>query len=80
MRAMEAAKGWGATLVVVAHQPGILRPMNKVLLLVGGQARYFGPRDQLIGHLRSVDGKAPAQAPAQAPAVRSNVAPFGARA
>jgi len=52
--ALTEAKKWGATLVVVAHQPGILRPVDKVLLLMGGQIRYFGPRDQLMGQLRSV--------------------------
>ncbi len=52
--ALIAAKAWGATLVVVAHQPGILRPVDKMLLLMNGQIRYFGPRDQLMGQLRSV--------------------------
>lgn len=57
LEALSTAKAWGATLVVVAHQPGILRPVDKVLLLMGGQARYFGPRDQLMGQLHTVKAR-----------------------
>lgn len=55
--ALAAAKGWGATLIVVAHQPGILRSLDKVLLIMNGQLRYFGPRDQLMGQLRAVQAR-----------------------
>lgn len=54
MRAILAAKHWGATVIIVAHQPGILRPADKLLLLVQGQVRFFGPRDQLMGRLNTV--------------------------
>lgn len=64
LRAMEAAKAWGATVVVVAHQPGILRPMDMLLMLVNGQTRYFGPRDTFMGQLHAVQ---PAAASAQGP-------------
>lgn len=60
--ALAQAKSWGATLVVVAHQPGILRPVDKVLLLMSGQVRYFGPRDQLMGQLRTVQPRPEEQA------------------
>jgi len=54
MAAMEAAKAWGATVIVVAHQPGILRPMDKLLMLVNGQMRYFGAREAFMGQLHAV--------------------------
>jgi PrtD family type I secretion system ABC transporter len=67
--ALITAKNWGATLIVVAHQPGILRPVDKVLLLLSGQMRYFGPRDQLMGQLRTVQARPEQRArPALAPA------------
>jgi PrtD family type I secretion system ABC transporter len=72
--AIEAAKGWGATIVLVAHQPGTLRSMDKLMLLVAGQVRFFGPRDEFMGALRAVapDGSAP-------PAQRGAVPPINLR-
>ena len=73
MEAIQSAKHWGATIVLVAHQPGILRPMDKLLLLVEGQIRYFGPRDKFLGSLHAVQSNGPAPAvrqPAQAADLR----------
>jgi PrtD family type I secretion system ABC transporter len=72
MEAIEVAKSWGATIVLVAHQPGILRPMDKLLLLVEGQIRYFGPRDQFMGSLHAVQSNGP-QPNGPAPAIRRPV-------
>jgi PrtD family type I secretion system ABC transporter len=68
MDAIGAAKSWGATIVMVAHQPGILRPMDKLLLLVEGQIRYFGPRDQFLGSLHAVQNNDGAAQPLRRPA------------
>lgn len=59
--AIAAAKGWGATIILVAHQPGIVRPMDKLLALVEGQIRYFGPREQFMGALHTVRPAEPAK-------------------
>jgi PrtD family type I secretion system ABC transporter len=52
INAMIKAKGWGATVVIVAHQPRILQPVDKVLLLRDGKAELFGPRDEVFAKLR----------------------------
>lgn len=50
--AIQSAKEWGATVVIVAHQPRILRPMDKILLLRDGRVELFGPRDEVYARLR----------------------------
>jgi ATP-binding cassette subfamily C protein EexD len=52
VNAMIKAKSWGATVVIVAHQPRILQPVDKVLLLRDGRAELFGPRDEVFAKLR----------------------------
>ncbi len=50
--AIQQAKGWGAAVVIVAHQPRILRPVDKLLLLREGRMELFGPRDEVLAKLR----------------------------
>lgn len=50
--AMETAKSWGATVVLVAHQPRILKPVGKLLLLRDGRSELFGPRDEVLAKLK----------------------------
>jgi ABC-type protease/lipase transport system fused ATPase/permease subunit len=52
VRAMFAAKGWGATIVLVAHQPRILAPCEKLLMLRNGAVEAFGARDEVLARLR----------------------------
>jgi len=51
MSAMAQAKAWGATVIIVAHQPRILRPVDKLLLLRDGRSEMFGPRDEVMAKL-----------------------------
>jgi PrtD family type I secretion system ABC transporter len=51
MAAMFRAKEWGATVIIVAHQPRILRPVDKLLLLRDGRSEMFGPRDEVLAKL-----------------------------
>ncbi|TVR83169.1 MAG: type I secretion system permease/ATPase [Rhodospirillales bacterium] len=51
INAIGAAKGWGATVVLVAHQPKILQPVEKIMLLQDGQIRMLGPRDDVLAKL-----------------------------
>lgn len=60
MAAMARAKGWGATVVIVAHQSRILRAVDKLLLLRDGRSELFGPRDAVLAKL--VPGRARTEA------------------
>lgn len=48
LRAMEAAKGWQATVVVVSHTQRILGLMDKILFLCDGQVVAMGPREEVL--------------------------------
>ncbi len=62
IRAMVTAKGWGATVVIVAHQPRLLASVDQVLLLRQGGVEAFGPRDEVFERLRPVrPGEGPAR-------------------
>ncbi len=52
VNAIVQAKSWGATVVIVAHQPRILRPVDKLMLLREGRMDLFGPRDEILNKLR----------------------------
>jgi PrtD family type I secretion system ABC transporter len=51
IEAMGQAKQWGATVIIVAHQPRILKPVDKLLLLRDGRGEMFGPRDEILAKL-----------------------------
>lgn len=51
MRAIAASKKRGCTIVIVAHQPNMLRFSDKVLVLKDGLAAKFGPRDEVLQSL-----------------------------
>jgi PrtD family type I secretion system ABC transporter len=59
MNAIQTAKGWGATVIIVAHQPQILRPADKLLLLRDGRIEMFGPRDEVLERLTRARAPAP---------------------
>ena len=49
--AIDFAKGWGATVVIVTHQPRVLGPADKLLILREGRMEAFGPRDVVLSKL-----------------------------
>ena len=51
MRAIDAMKGTGATVVVISHKPSIFRAADKMLVLREGRIDLFGPRDQVMARL-----------------------------
>lgn len=59
-------KQLGSTVVLITHRPGILGVTDKILLLVDGQVKAFGERDEVLRALQS-GGQAAQQAPAQQP-------------
>ena len=62
MRAIDAMKANGATVVIISHKPGVFRSADKMLVLREGRVELFGPRDQVMARLVK---------PAQAPEVRA---------
>ncbi|MBJ7409821.1 MAG: type I secretion system permease/ATPase [Phenylobacterium sp.] len=62
MRAIDAMKANGATVVIISHKPGVFRAADKMLVLREGRVELFGPRDQVMARLVK---------PAQPPEVRA---------
>ena len=62
MRAIDAMKANGATVVIISHKPGVFRSADKMLVLRDGRVELFGPRDQVMSRLVK---------PAQQPEVRA---------
>lgn len=70
VRTLLALKAQGTTILVITHRTSVLEAVDLMLLLVEGQVKAYGPRDEVLAALR---GKAqapaaPAPAPAAAPA------------
>ena len=46
--AIKGLKARGATVVIIAHRPSAIAFVDKLLFLVGGETRGFGPRDDVL--------------------------------
>lgn len=51
--AIQAAKNWGAAVVLVAHQPRVLRAADKIMLMRDGQIDASGSQAEIFGKLRA---------------------------
>lgn len=51
MRAIAACKKRGCTIIIVAHQPNMLRFADKVLVIKNGVVAKFGSRDEVLQSL-----------------------------
>ena len=51
VRAIAALKRRGATVIVIAHRPSILRLADKLLVLRDGMVEAFGGRDEVAAKL-----------------------------
>jgi ATP-binding cassette subfamily C exporter for protease/lipase len=51
LRAIDAMKSNGATVVIISHKPAIFRAADKMLVLRDGRIELFGPRDQVMSRL-----------------------------
>jgi len=49
--AILAAKKRGAALVVVAHRPSAIAHVDRLLMLVDGEPRAYGPRDEVLAKI-----------------------------
>jgi ATP-binding cassette subfamily C exporter for protease/lipase len=61
VRTLLSLKSQGTTIVVVTHRPSILQAVDRILLVVDGTAKAYGPRDEVLAALQK-------QAASQAPA------------
>jgi PrtD family type I secretion system ABC transporter len=51
LKAIEALKAKGATIVIISHKPSVFRPADKMLVLRDGRVEAFGPRDQVMARM-----------------------------
>ncbi|WP_309605376.1 type I secretion system permease/ATPase [Phenylobacterium sp.] len=51
LRALDAMKANGATVVIISHKPSIFRAADKMLVLRDGRIELFGPREQVMARL-----------------------------
>ncbi|RAK57873.1 type I secretion system permease/ATPase [Phenylobacterium deserti] len=62
LKAVEAMKANGSTVVIISHKAGIFRAADKMLVLRDGRVELFGPRDEVMSRLlkpaevRAVEG------------------------
>ncbi len=75
--ALRQAKGWGATVVLVAHHVRILRPVDKLLVLREGRMELFGPRDEVLTRLRPQAVTDQRPRPPQPPTAGATAQPSG---
>ena len=60
-------KAQGTTLVIITHRPSLLTLMDEIMVLIDGQIKLYGPRDQVMDKLQpqavplapSIDGQGP---------------------
>src|SRR3546814_15547608 len=53
-RAVEAVRGRGGIVLLVAHRRSILSSVGHVLHLAGGRMKAFGPREKLLSEMAAV--------------------------
>jgi PrtD family type I secretion system ABC transporter len=51
LKALDAMKANGATVVIISHKASIFRAADKMLVLREGRIELFGPRDQVMNRL-----------------------------
>ncbi|MDN3556386.1 type I secretion system permease/ATPase [Halomonas maura] len=56
--AMDALRREGVTLLVISHRTGVLRRVDRLLVLEKGRVRLFGPRDRVLARMAGRDGEA----------------------
>jgi ATP-binding cassette subfamily C exporter for protease/lipase len=51
LKAVEAMKAQGTTIIIISHKASIFRVADKMLVLRDGRVDAFGPRDQVMSRL-----------------------------
>ena len=52
IEAIDAAKKWRSTVILVTHNTRVLRPVHKIMVLKDGERQIFGPRAEVLQALR----------------------------
>jgi ATP-binding cassette subfamily C exporter for protease/lipase len=55
LKAINALRAQGQTVVLISHRPTLLGVVNKVLLINEGAVQAFGPREQVFANLRQAN-------------------------
>ncbi len=55
IKAINALRAQGQTVVLISHRPTLLGVVNKVLLINEGAVQAFGPREQVFANLRQAN-------------------------
>jgi len=55
IKAINALRNQGQTVVLISHRPTLLGVVNKVLLINEGAVQAFGPREQVFANLRQAN-------------------------
>lgn len=56
-QAMDALRQEGVTLLVISHRTGVLRRVDRLLVLESGRVRLCGPRDRVLARMAGRDGE-----------------------
>ena len=59
--ALDEARARGATVIVAAHRTGVLRGMDKLLVMGSGRIAMFGPREDVALALSAAQTRRPAE-------------------
>ena len=51
LEALAAAKARGASVLIVSHKLGVLPVVDKILVMRGGAAELYGPRDEVLAKI-----------------------------
>ncbi|EIZ84291.1 MULTISPECIES: type I secretion system permease/ATPase [Methylobacterium] len=77
-RAIRGVRARGGIVVIVAHRPSALAGIDHVLLMAEGQARAFGPKDEVLSALKRPPARGPSKQP-RLPRVGANELAVGER-
>jgi ATP-binding cassette subfamily C exporter for protease/lipase len=63
IRTLQLLKSAGCTVIVMTHRMNVLAVMGYMLVLIDGQIKQFGPRDQVLAALQGKPAPQPADPP-----------------
>jgi len=61
--ALANAKAEGITTIVIAHRPSVLNIVDKIVVLHSGEAKRFGPRQEVLSSMQVPNSKGQFQTP-----------------
>jgi len=67
MQALQLLRKQGTTTVIIAHRPSVLQVVDKIVMLKGGVAEAFGPRDEMLARFSGDARRKLQEQAAQAP-------------